>query len=257
LLGIQTSSSIQMKKAIRYIIFSLAGLILAGFVLTKVVSQPLPQGVAGPEADSLARSFMQAVNVEAWDSLAVVSWNFGGRTDHLWDKKRSLARVRWGKTEVLLDIGKKDGIVRIKGKITGGEKARKQIDKAWHKWANDSFWLNPIPKLFDPGTERKLVILKDGSKALLITYSSGGVTPGDSYLWVPGPDGKPAYWKMWVQILPIKGLKSSWEGWQELPGGAWVASLHKLGPVKLDLRDIQAGFSVEALEGTDPFGEML
>ena len=38
------------------------------------------------------------------------------------------------------------------------EDAQKAIDTAYAYWINDSFWLNPLVKLFDDGVERALLV---------------------------------------------------------------------------------------------------
>ena len=136
------------------------------------------------------------------------------------------------------------------------------LEKAWVFWCNDSFWLNPIAKLFDEGTRRSLVSVPDSGegplRGLLVAYDSGGVTPGDAYLWLVGQDGLPRAWRMWTQILPLGGIEASWEGWQSLPNGARVATRHRLPIFTLELSDIRAAASAAELSGgEDPFGPIL
>ena len=113
------------------------------------------------------------------------------------------------------------------GEQVEGKKSDKLIQKAWSFFANDSFWLNAPSKVFDEGTERRLVKLDDGSEALLITYKSGGVTPGDSYLWIVDENGLPTSWKMWVKVVPIGGLSTSWQDWTTTETGAKIALNHQ------------------------------
>jgi hypothetical protein len=119
---------------------------------------------------------------------------------------------------------------------------------AYAYWINDSFWLNPVVKLFDPGVERSLVELDDGRNALLVSYTSGGVTPGDAYLWIPGPGDLPEAWRMWVQIIPIGGIETTWEGWTELSTGAKISTQHRgWGRLMTFITDVQGAETLEAL----------
>jgi hypothetical protein len=228
------------------------GALIAGWI----ASEPRPVATPGPEADALARKIEAAVDKKAWDATRAVWWNFGDRYVHLWDRERNLARVRWGENEVLLDLATKKGIARRDGKQVDGGEADELFDKAYRRWVNDSFWLNPLAKLFDPGTERSIVKLDDGSDALLISYSSGGVTPGDAYLWMVGADGLPKSWKMWVGIIPIGGLEVSWEQWIALPNGARISTRHS-GLISFELKNVRAAPSVTAVEAEDPFLPLL
>ena len=88
--------------------------------------------------------------------------------------------------------------------------------------------------------------------ALLVSFGSGGRTPGDAYLWTVGADGRPTAWRMWVSILPIGGLKVSWAGWTRLSTGAWVATEHALGPIDLCLTQVEGAASLAALLGDQP-----
>jgi len=225
--------------------------VIAGWI----ANEPRPDGAPGAEADALARKIEAAVDKEGWDRTGVIWWNFGDRYSHLWDRNRNLARVRWGDNEVLLDIATKKGIATTKGARVEGAPADELLETAYSRWANDSFWLNPLAKLFDDGTTRAIVKQADGSDALLITYGSGGVTPGDSYLWIVGEDGIPTSWKMWVGILPIGGLELSWERWIDLPSGAKISTLHK-GLFTLEIKDVQTAPEVTSVEPQDPFAAL-
>ena len=175
----------------------------------------------GPQADSLAqKKIMNATAFDKWQETAIVSWTFADRNKHIWDRERKYSRVEWSKTVVILDHTTKKGKAWKDGEPVEGKELAKLIEEAWNSWANDSFWLNPFEKLYDEGTERAYVKTEDGNDALLITYTSGGNTPGDSYLWITDDAGLPIAVKMWVSIIPIKGINFSWEDWQTLETGA-------------------------------------
>ena len=84
-----------------------------------------PEGKICADADILTKMMMESVNCAAWDSLEVVSWNFGGQNEHLWDKTRHLNRFRSGNTEVLIDLNSRWGIVKKNGKRIEGKAAQK------------------------------------------------------------------------------------------------------------------------------------
>jgi hypothetical protein len=73
-----------------------------------------------------------------------------------------------------------------------------------------------------------------------VTYTSGGVTPGDSYLWILDENDRPIAWKFWVQKIPIGGLESSWGDWQQYKG-VWLGASHEVGPleIKLEIQNIK------------------
>ena len=205
---------------------------------------------------------MAAVNHPAWERTGAVRWTFRGNRHHLWDRERQLARVRWDDVEVLVDLTTREGLAFRGGREVPEPKASKLVRKAWEAWINDSFWLNPISKLFDDGTVRGLVAVEGGvrppGRGLLVEYTSGGATPGDAYLWLVGPDGLPVRWKMWTSNIPIGGARASWEGWIELATGARVATAHKLAIGRVDLEDVAGAATLEELEpGPDPFAALI
>lgn len=254
-----------------------AGLLLVAIVgiavLVASLDQPRPEIQPSPEADRLAREMMAAVNVDAWQQTGAIAWDFAGRQQHLWDRQRGLARVSWGDgKEALVDLSTQEGRAYSQGEEVTGEEGKAMVAAAWASWCNDSFWLNPVAKAFDDGTSRSLVQLDDEdsegrSQGLLVAYSSGGVTPGDAYLWLLDDEGRPTAWRMWTRILPIGGIETSWEGWIELPTGAWVATRHALPIGELELSEIHAAADLEALAsdgrvtglepGEDPFAPLF
>ncbi|HEY1587319.1 MAG TPA: hypothetical protein VGH63_16600, partial [Polyangia bacterium] len=173
---------------------------------------------------------------------------------HLWDRQRGLARVEWRDNRVLLDVNSKKGRVWRKGsELADGPDKQQRLDKAYALWINDSFWLNPVVKAFDDGTSRERGTV-DGKRALLVSYASGGLTPGDKYLWILDDNARPVAWRLWVKILKIGGLEFTWEGWTRLATGAWVATSHKIhGLDVVHLTDLAAGATLHDIEADDPF----
>ena len=93
--------------------------------------------------------------------------------------------------------------------------------------------------MFDKGVERRLVKTKADKEALLVTYTSGGSTPGDSYLWHLDRNGKPESFQMWVDILPIDGLEASWTDWTTTSTNAQLPTFHKFLFFGLEIEDIK------------------
>jgi hypothetical protein len=230
------------------LILGLLGLAVLGYSL----NERRPEGQPGPEADTLARSMEAAVDKEAWDRTGALRWSFFERHHYVWDRDRDLVELRWGDSRALFRTGDRKGRAWHAGSEQTGEDATEALSAAYAYWINDSFWLNPVVKFFDPGVERSLVKLDDGRDALLVSYSSGGVTPGDAYLWIPGDDGLPKAWRMWVQIIPIGGIETSWEGWTELATGAKVSTQHEgWGRTMTFISNVEGAENLEGL-GIDP-----
>ena len=233
-------------------------LVLGIIILIQVRSKPLPKGESGAAADALAREMLTAVKADAWEHTRALKWTFRGTNQHLWDRDRHLARVNWDETEVLIDLHHRHGRVWRSGTELQGKDRDKALEKAWAFWANDSYWLNAFTKVFDEGVTRELISLPEGKRGLLVSHASGGVTPGDAYLWVIGPDGLPTEWRMWVSIIPIKGMAITWEGWQPLSTGAMYAPQHKGSVVSIDLTDVAGAASLPELTGgEDPFARLF
>ena len=230
-----------MRKFFKITVWVVAILLAALMIVYFNWNEKLPHGNTGAEADRVAEKMMAAVNKEAWDTTRYVTWTFRGAHHYLWDKKEHRVLVQWDENEVILYPETITGKVKTSGTNLSGEEAQSLVKTAWDYFNNDSFWLNPIIKAFDPGTERSLVVLEDGRKGLKVHYASGGSTPGDSYVWILDENGLPAVCKMWVSIIPIGGMTFSWEGWMELSTGAKVATFHQNRLLNITLDNVKGG----------------
>jgi hypothetical protein len=234
-------------------------LLVVGFgVLVLAVRRPRPVGREGPGADALARRMLAAIDADAWARTGAVRWTFAGMNHHLWDRRRGLVRVRWGDVEVLLHAGSPTGRAWRGGVRVTGPDEEALVRHAHEAWINDSFWLNAPAKAFDGGTSRA-VVDRPGGPDLLVFYASGGSTPGDAYLWELDAEGRPVAWSMWVSIIPVGGVRATWDGWQQLSTGAWVSTDHRiLGAIPLRLTDVAGAATLAELEpGPDPFARLL
>jgi len=243
-----------MKKFFKWFFIGLASLLLILTVLGIIAHESRPATSPSPEADALAQKMMAAVNKTAWDTTNIISWDFAGRQKYLWDKSRNYVKVMWSDNEVLLHTKSVTGKSFAKGVEVTGEKATKLVSQAWKHFCNDSFWLNAVVKAFDTGTSRSIVSTKDDRQAMMVSYDSGGVTPGDAYGWILDKNGLPKSWKMWVGIIPVGGLEFTWEDWITLDTGAKISTLHKSKIFNLKLSDVKGAASLAAYGLTsDPF----
>ncbi|WP_276390949.1 hypothetical protein [Eudoraea chungangensis] len=206
-----------------------------------VYNESMPESEISEEADFLALKMLQAVNNEAYKNTRFLEWTFKGRNHYLWDKKEGIVTVSWKDYVVQLDLLKaKNSIVLRNGEQLHDSKKEEFIKKAMAYFNNDSFWLVAPHKVFDAGTERRLVTLENGKEALLVTYTTGGNTPGDSYLWLLDDSGLPRAYKMWVSIIPIGGLEAKWKTWKTMESGALLPTEHSLLFLEMDMGFVRA-----------------
>ncbi len=200
------------------------------------------------EADEMANRMLKAINIKAWDSTHIVQWSFKEMHDFVWDKEHNFVQVKWDENEVRLNLNDRSKFLVLKNgtKVVDSAVSLELSIKAWEYFCNDSFWLNAPAKAFDSGTKRSIVI-EDGVKALMVSYESGGATPGDSYVWFLDENFRPYKYKMWVSIIPIGGVESTWAKWEKLPTGAMVATEHEMAILKILIRNLKSAQSLEEL----------
>jgi len=248
----------RIPKWLKWFLGTLSALVLGIFLLIQILSESKPVGKTGPEADALANKMLTAIDHPGWDTTGAVQWTFKSVHDFLWDKKRNLVKVNWDNYEVLVVLDQTTGRAWENGVEVTGPAGDKLVKTAWSHFCNDSFWLNAPAKIFDPGTERRIVELPDGSQGLMITYTSGGVTPGDSYLWYLEDNGLPKSYKMWVSIIPVGGMEFTWENWSTLSTGAKIATFHKSKVLELDISNLKGAPDLSAMGlSEDPFEPIL
>ncbi|MEM1009951.1 MAG: hypothetical protein AAGJ35_13220 [Myxococcota bacterium] len=251
-----------MKKVLLILLSVFAALCFVILFSAWWVHRPLPTSKRSAQADQLAHAMQRAIDIQAWKRTGAIRWIFRDRHHHLWDRQRHYSQVRWksGSNTIVaqLNLGSlarpntPNGMAKINQRELHGQDLQEILTKAYQYWCNDSYWLNPIEKVFDKGVSRRIV--QDGAKTMLmISFSKGGVTPGDRYLYTLNAQGLPLSWRMWVSILPVGGVYASFSGWKTLSTGARVSTKHKIGPLTLTLKQVQAAKNIHKLVGQDPF----
>jgi hypothetical protein len=244
-----------MKKFLKITGFIILILIISIIGFLCFMSKPLPIGQQGLKAEELTDKIQVAINQKAWDTTAAVSFSFRGNHNYLWDKKRDLVQVKWDDKKVIYNNKTLEGVAYEDNKKLTDSQKNDAIKKANDYFNNDSFWLIAPFKLRDAGTTRSIV-MQDKQEALMVTYASGGSTPGDSYVWLVDENYLPKAWRMWVSIIPVGGLETSWEDWKTFPNNMKIATSRK-GLLDLKLENVQTGQSIKEINnGVDPFTEL-
>jgi len=220
------------------VFLTVPSLLLFGFLYFKY-NEELPKGKSGTQADVLARNMLESLDYKAYEATSYIEWTFKKRHHYEWDKVNNTCNVYWKKNKVILNLNDTSkSKVYIHSFKNESDMAKQLIEKATTYFNNDSFWLVAPYKIFDKGAERKIV-KTNGKDALLVTYTTGGSTPGDSYLWLLDKNNKPTAFKMWTSILPINGLEASWSDWTTTKSGAQLPTFHKLMVLGLEIDDIK------------------
>lgn len=236
-----------MRKFVRILMFSLLGIAAIIGISLFVFSEKIPKTTPTKEGDELAEKMLVALNKEGWDSLHYLTWTFKGVHSYVWDKQNNLAIVTWDDQKVIINLEQVSGKAYKNDILVDGNEGKEMVDKAWSYWCNDSFWMFAPFKVFDPGTTRSVVSEENAAHGLMVKYESGGVTPGDSYLWLLDENYMPTGYKMWVKIIPIGGTYFSWENWTTLPSGAKVALSHMKGSFNLDMSNVKEAATLTEL----------
>lgn len=229
-----------MKKFLKFIaaLIILFLLLFGGYYLLN--NEQLPIGEQGAKADALATKMLKALHQEAYENTEVLEWSFRNKHHYKWLKKEHIVHVKWDNVHVILHTKNSSKNTVFVNEVH--VKDTELIEKATHYFNNDSFWLVAPFKVFDSGTERRLVRYQN-REALLITYVSGGSTPGDSYLWILDKNFMPTSYKMWTKIIPIGGVTASWNQWKTTEAGIQLPtshSIHLVGGISLNMGVVKA-----------------
>lgn len=221
-----------MKKFFKFLGILLVVLIVAGTVFYFVKNEDLPQGKQGVEADALAIKMLNAINHKAFETTEIIEWDFRKAHFYKWYKHKSIVEVSWDENKVILNTKepKKSEVFVNDKKVNNPE----LIQTAESYFNNDSFWLIAPYKIFDAGTQRSIVNYEN-KEALMITYTSGGSTPGDSYLWFLDDNYMPTSFKMWTKVIPIGGVSATWSNFKNTKSGIKLPSNHQLSLFGLEI----------------------
>lgn len=237
-------------KILKIIGILIVVLVLSLFGCGISMSKKMPAVIEGKSGDALASKMLEVLNKPAWDTLNYLQWEFKGMHKFKWDKRANIAIISWSDNEVVLDLNAVDGIAKKEGAIVTGQEAEELKQKAWSYWCNDSFWMFAPFKVFDTGVSREVVATDEAAHGLKVTYETGGVTPGDTYLWLLDQNYMPIAYRMYVSIIPVQGIYTSWESWIDILG-AKLSTNHKLGPVNLDMKDVKGGQTLASIDAVE------
>ncbi|MFM2394236.1 MAG: hypothetical protein RLZZ546_2218 [Bacteroidota bacterium] len=230
-----------MKKLLKRALIFLGAFIFICLLAIFIISDQSPKVIPTISADELTNKMLDALNKKAFDTLKYVQWTSISNNHFKWHKPSNRAKISWDNVEVYMDLNEVKGDVYINQVKLNDVEAKKYIDKAWSAWCNDSFWMFAHYKAYDKGTTRTIVPVDPGKYGLLVSYDSGGVTPGDKYLWVLNEKYIPEGYKMWVKIIPVGGVYASWENWTKLPNGTMIATDHEMKVMKFQYKEIKSG----------------
>ena len=221
-----------MKKILKIVGLLITVTMVAIILYCFAKNESLPSGTPGKEADELAEKMMLSINKKAFDNTEILKWSFKGKHHYEWKKQEGLVNVSWENASVTVNLNDYSKSI--------GE-SPKLIETAIKFFNNDSFWLIAPYKVFDQGVERSIVKI-DGKDALLVKYTSGGTTPGDSYLWILDENYTPVYFKMWTQIIPIGGISATWNDLITTDSGIKLPKSHTLSifGYKINMGEVKA-----------------
>ncbi|MDG1262001.1 MAG: hypothetical protein P8H59_05415 [Flavobacteriales bacterium] len=236
-----------MKRFFKFLGYLLLFSAIAGVIAYFYYDEPVPEGSSGIEADRLAEKMLEALSYDDWQNTRYVTWSFRGEHNYVWDKENNQVQVSWDGKSVLLSTQNPFDNAIVTPANSAPEIEEKAIKDAWSYFCNDSFWLIAPYKLFDPGVTRGIVKSEDGKEGLMITYGSGGVTPGDSYLWHLDAHHIPTSYQMWVEIIPVGGIEATWDNWIKTATGAFISTSHSIGGTPLELTNVKTAQTLSEL----------
>ena len=225
-----------MKRILKVSGVILLSIILLITIAGFIISEDLPEGKRGPEADELAGKILEELNYKAYQETSFISWTFAGIHSYDWYKAENYVIVTSGDDKIKLDLNDYS-----KSEIISSDTSNPNelIETSIKNFNNDSFWLIAPFKLMEDNVERRIVEGDNGDKNLLVTFTSGGSTPGDSYLWKVDENYRPVSYKMWVSVIPVGGLEAKWKDWVETQSGVILSTEKSIFGIPISITNLE------------------
>lgn len=217
-----------IKAIFKFLGIGLVTLLIIGVLVYLFIDESVPNGTQGQEAEELTDEMLQALNKSGFDTLSMIKFIYPRGHKYEWNRAENKVRVTWEENDVFLDLNQPL------------EDLSALEYQGYKYFINDTFWLVAPFKIQDDGVIRSTVEVEDG-RGLLVTYTTGGVTPGDSYLWIIDERGFPKAWKLWTSNVPIGGLEFKWGGWIEKEG-VWFSTFHPSKILDLEITDLEVSY---------------
>lgn len=248
--------------------------------LTVTPDDPIgPPGAVDVLALDAVNAMMTAMGGQAaFDNTSTLRFTFevavndtvrSART-HWWDRRTNRYRIESKTREdkpavTLFNLDTKAGDAWIDGVKAEGDDAVKQLESAYGRYINDTYWFLMPLKLFDPGVHLQMdgEALVHGSMCdrVKVTFDSVGLTPGDTYwAYIDRTSHRMVRWGFILQgdrekdAEPQESLYD-WTDWADFGGLMLSATRIKVDEarqVSIRFRNIEAASSFSEKTFTDP-----
>lgn len=197
------------------------------------------QARADEKADALGRELIAALGGEgAWVKARQFQFDFVveregkvlARFSHAWDRYTGDYRLTGtDKTGapfvVYFNVNTRLGQAFVNGKSVEGDPRAAQLENAYGRFINDTYWLLAPWKVFDPGVNRAYDGEKpcpDGGVCDVLKLSFGeniGLTPRDIYwLWITRDGRRMTQWQYVLNGATEEPTTAAWKEWRKFDG---------------------------------------
>jgi hypothetical protein len=203
-----------------------------------VFAAALP-GVADEKADALARELVAAMGgTAAWEKARQFQFDFVvereekavARFSHAWDRYTGDYRLTGtdkagAPYAVYFNVNTRQGRVIVNGRPVEGDPASEQLQSAYERFINDTYWLLAPWKVFDPGVHRAYDAEKPCPQGgvcdvLKLSFDENvGLTPRDLYwLWIPRDGRHLVQWQYVLNGASEPPTTAAWNDWKTFDG---------------------------------------
>ncbi|MGB3590835.1 MAG: hypothetical protein WBA16_04040 [Nonlabens sp.] len=225
----------KLFKIFKYAAVFVGIVFLAALLFKWYFDQPVPTGDKGSAARTTAVKMLDAINADQLKNVDSIHFKFNNR-NYRWNYRSNEVVINYDSNQIFLNTKSPElNTALVENSLISGDESVELINDAIARFNNDSFWLLAPFKVNDPGTQLELVT----PNKLKVTYTSGGSTPGDIYLWQLDDRFLPISLQMWVEILPLEGVKAQWSGWQATPAGILMPTSRTIYGIELPLENVQ------------------